>query len=95
MTVQHVSIYSSGVNQDGVLYVIKTKIIDFLNKVLVNEDNVTFTYCQDPTEMSDDPNKWTIGIYLNLSIDLPACGPMLLWCIIHIHLEIHINDEES
>ena len=51
-------------------------------------------YFQDPTEMSDDPNKWTIGLYLNLTIDLPLCGPMVLWCIIHIHLKLHINDED-
>ena len=92
-TFRHVSIYSSGVNQEGVLDVIKPKIIDFLNKVLVNEDNVTFTDCQDPTEIPDDPNKWTIGLYLNLTIDLPVCGPMVLWCIIHIHLKLHINDK--
>ena len=93
-TFRHVSIYSSGINQEGVLDVIKPKIIDFLNKVLVNEDNVTFTDCQDPTEIPDDPNKWTIGLYLNLTIDSPVCGPMVLWCIIHIHLKLHINDED-
>ena len=91
----HVSIYSSGSNQDGVLDESKPHIIGFLNKVLVNVSNVTFTDCQDPNELSDDANKWTIGLYLNLTIDLPVCGPMLLWCIIHIHLKLHINDEEN
>ena len=56
---------------------------------------MTFTDFQDPTELSDDANKWTIGLYLNLKIDLPVCGPMVLWCIIHINLKIHINDEEN
>ena len=89
------SIYSSGSNQVGVLDQLKPKIITFLNNVLDQVSNVTFQDCQDPTEMSDDPNKWTIGLYLNIVLGIPVCGPMVLWCIIHIHLKLHINLEDN
>ena len=77
-TFHHVSIYSSGSNQDGVLDELKPQIIGFLNNVIVNVSNVTFTDFQDPTELSDDANEWTIGLYLNLTIYLTVCGPMVL-----------------
>ena len=93
ITVQYVSIYSSGSNQDGVLDELKPQIISFLNKVLLNGPNLKFMDFQNPNEISDEDNKWTIGLYLNLTIESPICGPMVLCCIIHIHLKLYINKE--
>ena len=93
MRVQHVSIYSSGSNQDGVLDELKPQIIGFLESILLDVDNLTFSDCQHPNYKSYEGKNCTIRLYFNLTIESPICGPMVLWCIIHIHLKLYIHQE--
>ena len=87
------SIYRCVNNQKFVLDELEPKLISFVNKIQDNNSNVTFTNCNNPNEMLDDTNKFMVGLYFNLKIYSPICGPMVLWFIIHIHLGLHIKDE--
>ena len=63
-TFRHVSIYSSGSNQDGVLDELKPQIIGFLKNILLDVDNVTFSDFQHPNDKSYE---WKIGLLDSIS----------------------------
>ena len=59
-------------------------------KVHRSTENITFTFCVNPTDGKADYNTWTYGLYVNLKVEDPIFENMVLWSLIHIHLKLYV-----
>ena len=78
-------LYISGKVQDGITVELEPILKEYIERIQESSENVTFSFCSNPTEGNSDSNTWTYGLYVNLEVDDPICGRFVLWSLFHIH----------
>ena len=38
---------------------------------------------------------WTYGLYVNLEVDNPICGPLVLWSLVNIHFKLYVKSHSQ